>query len=255
MPTLSSILVQRGAASMRAVEDAIARQVFHGGDLPTNLLEQGAVREELLTPILAESFGLEPGPAGRLPPPPAAAVRVLPGDLALRHMIFPLAIEGRSLLVATPEPLGPAVDEDLGFALALSIRQVVVPAVRIRQAIADHYGIPLERRWLRLVARLDGSADPSPSGLPPPGSDLSAVRMPRPVSIPSPSFGTGVPQSDPDPARLDTLPPLKAPFVAGHDPAIPAIPRSPGLPRDAEQAMPPAQAVADAHPEPADVKP
>src|SRR5580692_7590772 len=135
MPTLSSILVQRGASSIRAVEDAIARQVFHGGDLPTNLLEQGAVREELLTPILAESFGLEPGPVGRLPPPSAASIRVLPGDLALRHLVFPLGLDGRTLLVATAEPLGPAVEDDLGFALALSIRQVIVPAVRIRQAI------------------------------------------------------------------------------------------------------------------------
>ena len=38
MPTLSSILVQRGVAAMRAMEDAIARQLFHGGDLVTNLL-------------------------------------------------------------------------------------------------------------------------------------------------------------------------------------------------------------------------
>jgi hypothetical protein len=218
---------------MRAVEDAIARQVFHGGDLPTNLLEQGAVREELLTPILAESFGMDPGPIGKLSPPSAAAMRVLPGDLALRHVVFPLELEGRSLLVATAEPLAPAVEDDLGFALALSIRQVIVPAVRVRQAIAEHYNIPLERRWLRLVARLDGSVDPSPSAVPPPGADLSAVRMPRPVSIPSPSFGTGVLESEPAPARLDTRPPLKTPFVAGHDLAIPAIPKSPGLPRDA----------------------
>ena len=43
---------------MRAVEDAIARQVFHGGDLITNLLEIGGVREETLMPVVAESLGL-----------------------------------------------------------------------------------------------------------------------------------------------------------------------------------------------------
>src|SRR5262245_14948012 len=54
MPTLSSLLVQREAASMRSVEDAIARQVLHGGDLATNLLELAAVREDVLLGILAE---------------------------------------------------------------------------------------------------------------------------------------------------------------------------------------------------------
>src|SRR3954464_13247514 len=92
MPTLSSILVQRGAASMRAVEDAIARQVLHGGDLPTNLLELAAVREDMLTPILAESVGLEAAPIGRLPPPAASVLRLVPGELALRHGIFPLSV-------------------------------------------------------------------------------------------------------------------------------------------------------------------
>src|SRR3954464_3125005 len=83
MPTLSSILVQRGAASMRAVEDAIARQVLHGGDLPTNLLELGAVGESALRVILAESFGLDAAPSGRLVPEGTSVLRLIPADLAL----------------------------------------------------------------------------------------------------------------------------------------------------------------------------
>src|SRR5205807_865945 len=101
MPTLSSILVQRGAASMRAVEDAIARQVLHGGDLPTNLLELGAVAEPVLTATLAECFALDPAPAGRLPLAPAAVARLIPGDLAARHSIYPLELRDRELWVAT----------------------------------------------------------------------------------------------------------------------------------------------------------
>src|SRR6478735_3591033 len=103
MPTLSSILVQRGAASMRAVEDAIARQVLHGGDLPTNLLELGAVGEALLTAILAESAGLDAAPFGRLEAPSPAVLRLIPTDLALRHAIFPIAQPGRLLIVAAAE--------------------------------------------------------------------------------------------------------------------------------------------------------
>jgi hypothetical protein len=233
MPNLSSILVQRGIASMRAVEDAIARQVFHGGDLPTNLLEVGAVREEALLPILAETSGLPAAPVGRLPAPPARVLRLVPAELAEKYGIFPLDLHDRSLLVATAEPLSEAIQDDLGFALDLAIEQVASPIVRIRQAIAEHYGIPAERRVLRIVARLDGQADPSPSAMPPPERDLLSLKMPRTISVPSPSFGTGVPSSEPDPARLyDALPAAKTPFVAKHDFVNPAIPKSPALPTE-----------------------
>ncbi|APR74823.1 Hypothetical protein A7982_00169 [Minicystis rosea] len=240
MPTLSSILVQRGAVTMRAVEDAIARQVFHGGDLATNLLEVGAIREDALLPVLAESLELPPAPLGRLPAPPARVLRLVPGELALRHGIFPVELWERALVVATAEPLSASVEDDLGFALDLAIRQVVAPLVRIRQAIGEHYGIPLERRFLRLVAKLDGQVDPSPSAAPPPGRDLLPVKMPRPISIPSPSFGTGVPSGDFEPARLlDERPQVKTPFVAAHDFVNPAIPKSPGVPRDAAAVLNP----------------
>src|SRR5262245_17274873 len=209
MPTLSSILVQRGAASMRAVEDAIARQVLHGGDLPTNLLELGAVSEPMLNIVLSESFNLDPAPAGRLPPPPEQVLRVIPGDLALRHGVFPLELRDRTLVLATAEPLSNVVEDDLGFALDVSIKQLAAPLVRVRQAIAEHYGIALDRRLSRLVAKLEGHHDPSPSTVPP-AADLFPVKPVRPISIPVPSFGTGVPLGDPDEERLAASSPSRA---------------------------------------------
>ena len=82
---------------MRTVEEAIARQVLHGGDLATNLLEMSAVSEPTLIKNLAESFGLKPAPAGALPTPDASLLRLIPAELAFRHGIFPLALEGSTL--------------------------------------------------------------------------------------------------------------------------------------------------------------
>jgi type II secretion system (T2SS) protein E len=228
MPTLSSTLVRRGAASMRAVEDAIARQVLHGGDLPTNLLELGAVSEATLTAILAESAGLDPAPTGRLEAPSPAVLRLIPVDLALRHSIFPIAQPGRVLIVATAEPLSTAVQDDLGFALDLEIATRIAPLVRVRQALAEHYGVALDRRFERLVARLEGMRDPSPSAMPPPEEEGYRMRPPRTISVPAPSFGTGVssppspldPRDVPSPpaslraprGRLEEVPAMKTPF-------------------------------------------
>ena len=48
MPSLSSLIVQRQVATIAEVEQAIARQVIHGGDLVTNLLEVMLFKDDLL---------------------------------------------------------------------------------------------------------------------------------------------------------------------------------------------------------------
>ena len=85
MPTLSSTIVKHQIASMRDVEEALARQVLYGGDLATNLLELAAVSERALTGVLAESHELEPGPIGELPTAAETTRRLVPGDIALRQ--------------------------------------------------------------------------------------------------------------------------------------------------------------------------
>ncbi|MDC3958662.1 hypothetical protein [Polyangium jinanense] len=209
---LSSALAERGV-SMRSLEEAIARQVVHGGDLVTNLLEVGGAREEMLVPLLAEVLGLEEAPSGKLPLPPAPVLRLVPGDLAIRHGIFPLALTRRILTIATAEPLSPAVEGDLAFALAVEIRQSVAPLVRIRQAIAEAYQIPLERRFLRLVAKLESRPDPSPTVMPPPRSIGSS--RPPPPRLPELPVATPLPPTQMPPTQTpDTLVAGAAPPIA-----------------------------------------
>lgn len=226
MPTQSSLIVQRGIATMRTVEEAISRQVLHGGDLATNLLEVASLDEPALVAVLAEGHGLPPGPAGRLPAPDPVVLRTIPGELALRHGIFPLRRDDRTLILATSEPLSSVVEEDFAFAMDVAIRQEIVPLVRIRQAIAEHYGIALDRRFLRLVARLEGHPDPSPSTMPPPGAHFGPVHLPRPASVPPVTFGTGV--SGPPFALVASK--TERVVAPDHPVAVPAIPRI-GTPR------------------------
>lgn len=229
MPTLSSLLVQREVASMRTVEEAIARQVLRGGDLATNILELGVVDEAMLLLCLAESLGLLPAPTGILRPDDPSLLRIVTAELAFRHSIFPLALEGAILHVATSEPLSPAVEEELAFALNVSLKQYAAPLVRIRQAIAACYGIPLDRRMTRLIAKVEGRPDPSPT-IPPPNSaepsGIIAVPMLQPVSIPPPTFGTGLPPASHDTAIIED-----AEVQSEASSELPPIPPVPALPR------------------------
>src|SRR5208282_1919623 len=88
--SLSSLVVQREVATMRQVEEALARQVIYGGDLVTNLLEVARVDEALLTRLLAESMRLPPAPAGILPEVPARVRALVPAELASARSVVPL---------------------------------------------------------------------------------------------------------------------------------------------------------------------
>ena len=167
MTTLSSLIVARQAASISQVDEALARQVVRGGDLGTCVLELGHDRRRGAASVARRSARVRGRSSGRAAGRFARRLRLVPPAVALRYGIYPLEERDGELHVAVAEPLPQAVEDDLGFALGAHLRQFVAPLVRIRQAIARDYGLPLDRRFARLLAKLERRPDPSPSDIPP----------------------------------------------------------------------------------------
>jgi hypothetical protein len=165
--SLSSLIVQREVATIRQVEEALARQVLYGGDLVTNVLEVAQVPEHILVPLLAETVHMPHAPLGPLPAPSPDARALVPQELAIRRSILPLELTAGRLVVAVAEALGADVLEEFSFALGVQVEQRVAPLVRIREALATHYGAPLDRRMTRLIGRLAGNEAPGSGSLPP----------------------------------------------------------------------------------------
>ncbi|HEV8549701.1 MAG TPA: HEAT repeat domain-containing protein [Polyangiaceae bacterium] len=204
MPLLSSSIVRQRLATMEQVEEALARQSAEGGDLLTNLLERVSVSEDRVSAALAESFGIEPAPVGELPRAAERVRRLVPADVATRFACYPLDEQGGLLTLAVSEPLPPDVESDLGFGLGVNIVQRVAPLVRIRQAVARDYGLVLDERVGRALARLEGRAEPGDSfsrhaELAPERPDTIAP-APQPVA-PEPAPAVEVPVVQPAPAR------------------------------------------------------
>jgi hypothetical protein len=180
MPTLSSSIVKHDVASVRDVEEALARQAMYGGDLVTNLLELSALSEAALAKTLTDTYELDAAPAGELPESGLEVLRLVPRDLARRFVLYPLGREGDSLVVAVAEPLPSEVESDLAFSLGLRIQQRVGLAVRIHQALARDYSLSLEPRAARILAKLSGLPDPNPSRYPAPEGASSPSATPTP---------------------------------------------------------------------------
>jgi hypothetical protein len=231
--SLSSLIVQREVATMRQVEEALARQVIYGGDLVTNLLEVARVDEAVLARLLGESMGLAQAPAGELPITDAMRGLVA-SELAVQRGIVPVEVSGGRLVLAVAEPLSKELEEQLAFSLGMAIEQRAATAVRVRQAITRLYGVPLERRVDRLIEKLSGRSSPSGGSLPP-------VVSPPLVAKPGGQATAPGPTSD----RLATTTP------AFGTPVIPLVRRAPpstrSVPRTATSAGFPA-ALSDAPP-------
>src|SRR6188768_2131423 len=238
MPSLSSSIVNQQVASVRDVEEALSRQSLYGGDLITNLLELAAVSEERLGKVLADSYELEAAPTGELPVAAEHVRRLVPADVAQRFALYPLEEHEGTLTVAVAEPLPGEAEQDLSFSLGAKIVQKVALLVRVRQAIARDYGSPLDRRSLRVLARLSGRPDPSPSSLP---SRPEAPPSRRPRQTPSPEQQPSVPpqagraksppsNSPPPKSPPPKSPPPKSPLPKSAPSIPPRVPRAPALP-------------------------
>jgi hypothetical protein len=211
MPTLSSNIVKREIASVHDVEEALARQSLYGGDLVTNLLELARVSEDRLTRAVAESVGLEPAPAGELPRAVERVRKLVPGDVAQRYALYPLTeAEGR-LVVAVSEPLPGEVVSDLEFSLGLSLEQRAATLVRVQQAVCRDYGLDLDRRVARVLARLNGTPDPTPTMLP----ETTSAAPQEPEAPPTQVSG---------PPPVSSMPALQEPRTAMHS-SLPVIPK------------------------------
>jgi HEAT repeat protein len=234
--SLSSLIVQREVATIRQVEEALARQVLYGGDLVTNLLEVAEVPESVLVLLLAETLHIPNAPVGALPLPNAAARALVPAEVAIRRSFSPLQLTGDTLFVAVAEPLEQYVKAELSFALGVQIEERVAPLVRIREALAAAYDAPLDRRMERLIARLakfDSAAStdrPPMLASAPPASVATVESETSPLSPhPTPALGSiGVARS--------TAPPIHGTHVGFPAPAPPSEPAPD--PRLAEPAPP-----------------
>src|SRR5690606_38984639 len=96
------------------------------------------------------------------------------------------------------EPLAREVEQDLSFALGVSIVQLASPLVRIRQALARDYLQPLDKRTTRILTKLTGQ----PAALSePPRVDLSA--LPRHETLPPSAYARDNPVDPPGHPRVD----------------------------------------------------
>jgi len=108
-----------------------------GLELRDAVLQQKMAAPEAVTSAYAESVGLACVELAQIGVDPALASRV-PAALARQHSCVPLIADGGEVLVASPNPLSPDLEEQLAALLDMPVRTVLATAAEVDEAITRH---------------------------------------------------------------------------------------------------------------------
>lgn len=109
-----------------------------GLELRDAILQQKLATPEVVTLAFAEAMGLpyvELEDVGV----DAELAAMIPPNLARQHHCVPVMSDGSQVLMATPHPLIPDVEEELRLRLGMPVRTVLCTPAGINQAVATYY--------------------------------------------------------------------------------------------------------------------
>jgi len=152
---LGAFLVEKGVISGEQLEQALQGQVVYGGRLGTNLVELGLLELDQLAEHLAALSDLPIAPAEWVETPDPKAILLLPRDMAERHAVLPLYVEGTTLHVAMLNPDNARQLGALTRATGRSIRPYLLPELRLLYALERHLGIARPVRFVNVAKKLE----------------------------------------------------------------------------------------------------
>ena len=145
---LGQLLLDSGALTAAALDEARAEQRRSGRGLADVLRRRGIVGESRIAKALASHLDL--GFAAPPFEPEEQALRKIDAAVARSKSVLPLAVEGRLLTVAVADPLDAGLIDDLSFRSGCHVEAVVAPPSALAQAVHKFYGEELPELLDRL---------------------------------------------------------------------------------------------------------
>jgi len=135
---LGELLVRENLISVQQLRKAQEEQQKTGTRIGTALIKVGAIEESKLTDFLSKQYGV---PAINLKEFDVEAdiIKLVPKDVAEKHLVVPVNRAGSALIVAMCDPSNIYAVDDLKFLTGYNIEAVVASEPAIREAIERYY--------------------------------------------------------------------------------------------------------------------
>src|SRR3954468_9816594 len=154
---LGDLLVREKLISREQLDKALQEQKQSGTRVGYNLVKLGFIQETELTKILARQYKMPAVDLSRFEVDPRIA-KLVPGDLAMKHLVLPLKRDGRTLTVAMADPTNLGVLEDLKFITRYDIFPVIGGEFSIKSAVDKIYESAMENQVADLMSVIDDMA-------------------------------------------------------------------------------------------------
>jgi type IV pilus assembly protein PilB len=135
---LGELLVREGLVTREQLARALAEQQATGMRLGYCLVKLSLIQEVELTKMLARQYRMPAVDLSRFEVDPRV-LKLVPAELAAKHLVLPLKREGRTLTVALADPANAGVLDDLKFITRYDIFPVVAGEYTLRTLVDRHY--------------------------------------------------------------------------------------------------------------------
>ncbi len=135
---LGELLVRESLISVQQLRKAQEEQQKTGSRIGTALIKVGAIEESKLTDFLSKQYGVPAINLKEFDIDPEI-IKLVPKDVAEKHLVVPVNRAGSSLIVAMCDPSNIYAVDDLKFLTGYNIEPVVSSEPAIREAIEKYY--------------------------------------------------------------------------------------------------------------------
>src|SRR5213596_215368 len=135
---LGEILVREGLITLDQLKKALMEQKGTGMRLGYTLVKLGFVEETEISKMLARQYRMPAVDLSRFEVDPKI-LKLIPPDIAVKHIVLPLKREGRTLTVAIVDPNNVTAIEDLKFVTRCDVFPVIAGEYTLRNAIDRYY--------------------------------------------------------------------------------------------------------------------
>jgi len=139
MPTrLGQLLITSNIITEGQLKDALDLQKREGGRIGKNLVKLGYVTEEKLVVFLSRQYNVPAIDLSDYKIDPSL-LKLIPGDMARKYLIVPVARVGATLTIAMVDPSNVFAIDDVKFRTGYNVEVVVSSESTILNAISTHF--------------------------------------------------------------------------------------------------------------------
>src|SRR5215212_10138919 len=138
---IGDLLLREGLITKEQLTKALQEQQQNGTRVGYNLVKLGFIQETELTKMLARQYRMPAVDLSKFEVDPRIA-KLIPSELATKHLVLPLKRDGRTLTVAMADPTNLGVIDDLKFITRYDIFPVIAGEYTLRNTVEKYYESP-----------------------------------------------------------------------------------------------------------------